>query len=77
MYPFRLLHALLLGVNVAAVAIPTPTPTPVPTAVQIRAPLVTPAAFFFSGDRSYDKRNLISDIASGADKVAKSWGSVL
>lgn len=73
-------HALLLGATLQlANAIALPDPTPVPAKVEARAPLVTPAAIRFEGDRSYvlDKRNILSDILSGVDGIAQSWGSVL
>ncbi|KAF1949268.1 hypothetical protein CC80DRAFT_484618 [Byssothecium circinans] len=71
--------ALLLAAlarHAAAIAIPEPTAL---AYVEVRAPQITPAAILFRGDRSYayDKRNILSDIASGVDNVAKSWGSVL
>ncbi|ORX91065.1 hypothetical protein BCR34DRAFT_609055 [Clohesyomyces aquaticus] len=68
--------ALFAGV-VNGVAIPDPTA--LPAKVEVRAPVVTPAAIRFDGRHSYayDKRNIISDIASGADNVLHSLGSVL
>ncbi|KAJ4303489.1 hypothetical protein N0V90_002384 [Kalmusia sp. IMI 367209] len=80
MYTKASQHALLLGAAfgaVNAVAIPEPTAAPAP--VEARAPLTTPAAVYFRGDRSYvvEKRNILSDIASGVDGIAHSWASVL
>ncbi|KAF2108346.1 hypothetical protein BDV96DRAFT_504686 [Lophiotrema nucula] len=67
--------AALTAVNAVAV----PDPTAVPAKVEIRAPVVTPAAIRFDGRHSYmyDRRNIISDIASGADNFVHSLGSVL
>jgi len=60
-------------------AVAIPDPTAVPVYIEAAAPKVTPAAIYFEGAHSYmyDKRNVLSDIVSGADSVAKSWGSVL
>nr|AGU10655.1 hypothetical protein [uncultured organism] len=61
-----------------ASAVAMPEPTAVPAKVEVRAPVVTPAAIRFEGRHSYmQKRNIIDDIQSGADKYAKSIGSVL
>lgn len=69
---------LLFAAAANAVVIPEPTRASVAdAAVQ---PHVTRAPIMFNGDRSYyalDKRNVLSDIASGVEGVAKSWGSVL
>ncbi|PVI02192.1 hypothetical protein DM02DRAFT_613155 [Periconia macrospinosa] len=75
------LSALLLAAAASAVVIPDPTRTPVvaPDAA-IRRPQMTRAPIMFHGQNSYyalDKRNVLSDVASGVDSVAKSWGSVL
>lgn len=77
-----MLSTLLFAAVASAVAIPEPTPVAAPDATvpDVTPPHVTRAPIMFDGDRSYyalDRRNIISDIASGADKVAKSWGSVL
>jgi hypothetical protein len=80
MYTNLLQRALLGGIALqAANAVAIPDPTAVPVRVEPRAPRVTPAAIYFEGDRSYmhDKRNVLSDVVSGADSIAKSWGSVL
>jgi hypothetical protein len=72
-------QALLLGATFAAAnAVAIPEPTAVPAKVEVRAPIVTPAAIRFDGTHSYvyDRRNIISDIASGADGVLQSLGSV-
>jgi hypothetical protein len=59
-----------------AVALPEKTATPVK--VDVRAPLVTPAAIRFDGQHSYlQKKDIIDDIRSGVNGVAKSWGSVI
>ncbi|KAF2639941.1 hypothetical protein P280DRAFT_401151 [Massarina eburnea CBS 473.64] len=65
--------------RVAAIAIPEATAVPANVQIRTSQPQVTPAPIVFRGDRSYahDKRNVLSDIASGVDNVAKSWGSVL
>ncbi|EDU44766.1 conserved hypothetical protein [Pyrenophora tritici-repentis Pt-1C-BFP] len=70
-----LLLSAALGL-VGAVAVPEPTVAP--AKVVIQAPVVTPAAIRFHGRHSYvQKRNIIDDIQSGADKYVKSIGSVL
>lgn len=72
--------ALLVSAALRAVsAVAIPEPTAAPDRVVIRAPETTPAAIYFEGGRSYiyDKRNILSDIISGVDGIAKSWGSVL
>lgn len=72
-------QALLLGATFAvANAIAIPEPTAVPAKVEVRAPIVTPAAIRFDGTHSYmyDRRNIISDIESGAGNVLHSLGSV-
>ena len=73
-------RALLLSTALQiANAVAIPEPTLVPAQVEASAPKVTPAAIYFEGAHSYmlDKRNVLSDIVSGADSIAKSWGSVL
>jgi hypothetical protein len=80
MHTIKSQRALLLSAALQIVnAVALPEPTTVPAKTEPRAPSVTPAAIYFEGDRSfvYGKRNLLSDIASGVDSVAKSWGSVL
>lgn len=80
MYPKASQHALLLAAALkAANAIAIPDPTAAPAPVEARAPITTPAPVYFVGDRSYvlDKRNLLDDIKSGVEGIAKSWGSVL
>ncbi|CAA9957389.1 hypothetical protein CFE70_000950 [Pyrenophora teres f. teres 0-1] len=70
-----LLLSAALGL-VGAVAVPEPTVAP--AEVLIQAPMVTPAPIWFDGRHSYvQKRNIIDDIQSGADKYVKSIGSVL
>ncbi|KAH7115297.1 hypothetical protein B0J11DRAFT_540281 [Dendryphion nanum] len=64
---------LLLGSAIAVVnAVAIPEPTAVPARVEVRAPIITPAAMHM-----YDQRDIIQDIVSGADKVLHSLGSVL
>lgn len=59
-------------------AIAVPEPTAAPAKVQVRAPVVTPAAVWFHGRHSYvQKRNIIDDIKSGVENYASSIGSVL
>jgi hypothetical protein len=73
-------RALLLSTALhIANAVVVPDPTAIPAQVEASAPKVTPAPIMFEGAHSYmmDKRNVISDVVSGADSVAKSWGSVL
>jgi hypothetical protein len=72
-------RALLLSATLGFVnAVALPEPTAVPAKVEVRAPVVTPAAIRFDGQHSYvQKRNIIDDIKSGVDGVAASWGSVL
>jgi hypothetical protein len=70
--------SLLLGALGLASAVAVPEPTKVPAKVEVRAPVVTPAAIRFDGQHSYlQKKNIIDDIKSGVDGVAASWGSVL
>ncbi|KAF2743838.1 hypothetical protein M011DRAFT_409664 [Sporormia fimetaria CBS 119925] len=66
--------ALLAGAHAVAV----PEPTPVPTRVEAREPLVTPAVRF-NGRYSYlnNRRDIFDDIASGAENLVKSLGSVV
>jgi hypothetical protein len=68
--------AVCIGVA-SAVAVPDPTVVPEANPILDPAPSITPAARFFDGQRSYDRRNLVSDIANGADNVLHSLGSVL
>ncbi|CAO2654546.1 Nn.00g112790.m01.CDS01 [Neocucurbitaria sp. VM-36] len=57
-------------------ALPEPTAAPAP--VQVRAPVITPAAIRFDSRHSYvQRRDLFDDIKSGVDNVAHSWASVL
>ncbi|KAF2008539.1 hypothetical protein BU24DRAFT_497975 [Aaosphaeria arxii CBS 175.79] len=71
--------ALVSSVIVSVNAVAIPEPTAVPDSVEVRAPVVTPAAIRFDGSHSYmyDRRNIISDIASGADNFLHSLGSVI
>ncbi|KAH7410476.1 hypothetical protein DE146DRAFT_604263 [Phaeosphaeria sp. MPI-PUGE-AT-0046c] len=70
---------LLLSATLGlASAVAIPEPTPVPAKVEVRAPIVTPAAIRFDGSHSYlQKKNIIDDIKSGVNGIAQSWGSVL
>lgn len=72
-------HALLLGAALKAAAVAIPEPTAAPAPVEAHAPITTPAPVVFVGGKSYvlDKRNILDDIKSGVEGVAKSWGSVL
>ncbi|KAH7350311.1 hypothetical protein BKA66DRAFT_291216 [Pyrenochaeta sp. MPI-SDFR-AT-0127] len=72
-------HALLLSTTLAfAHAIALPEATPVPAKVQVRAPVVTPAAIRFDGQHSYvQRRDILDQIKSGVDGIAHSWASVL
>jgi hypothetical protein len=59
-------------------AVAIPEPTPVPAHVEVRAPIVTPAAIRFDSRHSYlHKKDVIDDIKSGVNGVAKSWESVI
>lgn len=70
--------ALLLSVASLANTAAIPEPTAVPVRVEVRAPVVTPAAIRFDDRYSYvERRNVLSDIANGVNSVAKSWESVL
>jgi hypothetical protein len=71
--------ALLLGASLRlACAVAVPEPTAVPARVEVRAPIVTPAAMRFDSRHSYlQERNIIDDIKSGVDGIANSWASVL
>lgn len=81
MYTTTMQRLLLLGgaalAGVDAVAVPGATAAP--AKVEVRAPVITPAAIRFDGRHSYvqQRRNLIDDIVSGADNVLHSLGSVL
>ncbi|KAF2848309.1 hypothetical protein T440DRAFT_401762 [Plenodomus tracheiphilus IPT5] len=72
-------NVLLLSATLGLVgAVAVPEPTPAPAKVEARAPLVTPAAIRFDARNSYiQKRNILSDIASGVEGFEKSWASVL
>lgn len=72
-------RSLLLSATLGlAQAIVLPDPTAVPAKVEVRAPIVTPAAIRFDDKYSYvQKRDILDDIKSGVEGVAKSWGSVL
>ncbi|EAT89940.1 hypothetical protein HBI56_033890 [Parastagonospora nodorum] len=61
-----------------ASAVAIPEPTAVPAQVEVRAPIVTPAAIRFDSRHSYlQKKDIIDDIKSGVGGVAKSWESVI
>lgn len=66
--------ALFTAINAAAL----PEPSAVPAKVEARDPLITPAVRF-DGRYSHlnDRRDIISDIVSGADDFVQSLGSVL
>lgn len=70
---------LLLSATLGlASAVAIPEPTAVPAKVEVRAPIVTPAAIRFDGHHSYlQKKDIINDIKSGVQGIAQSWGSVL
>ena len=72
-------RALLLSAALGlARAVTLPDPTAAPAKVQVRAPIVTPAAMRFDDKYSYvQRRDILDDIRSGVEGVAKSWGSVL
>lgn len=72
-------RALLLSAALGLVhAVSLPEPTAIPAKVEVRAPIVTPAAVRFDDKYSYvQKRNIIDDIKSDIGGIAKSWGSVL
>ncbi|CAN9191177.1 unnamed protein product [Alternaria alternata] len=72
-------RALLLSATLGlAGAVAVPEPTAVPAKVEVRAPVVTPAAIRFDGRHSYvQKRDIIDDIKSGVENYANSIGSVL
>ncbi|KAL5113155.1 hypothetical protein ACEQ8H_008981 [Pleosporales sp. CAS-2024a] len=59
-----------------ASAVALPEPTAVPARVEYRAPVVTPAAVRFDSRHSdLQRRNIINDIESGVEGVAKSLAS--
>jgi hypothetical protein len=61
-----------------ASAVALPEPTVVPARVVVSAPIVTPAAIRWDSRHSYlQKKDIINDIKSGVNGVAKSWESVL
>jgi hypothetical protein len=70
-----LLLSAILGL---ASAVAIPEPTVVPAKVEVRAPIVTPAAIRFDSRHSYlQRKDIIDDIKSGVNGVAKSWESVI
>ncbi len=70
-----LLLSAALGV---AHAVTLPEATAAPAKVEVRAPVVTPAAVRFDERYSYaQRRDIFDEIKSGVDGIAKSWGSVL
>ena len=71
--------ALLLSATLGlAHAVSLPEPTAAPAKIEVRAPIVTPAAVRFDDRYSYfQRRNLLDDIKSDVQGIAKSWGSVL
>lgn len=72
-------RALLLSATLGlAHAVILPDPTAAPARVEVRAPIVTPAAVRFDDRYSYvQRRDILDNIKSGVEGVAKSWGSVL
>lgn len=55
-----------------------PEATAVPARVEMRDPVVTPAAIRFDSRHSYlHRRDILDDIKSGVDGIAQSWASVL
>lgn len=72
-------RAILLSATLGlAHAVTLPEPTAVPAKVEVRAPIVTPAAVRFDDRYSYvQRRDILDNIKSGVEGVAKSWGSVL
>lgn len=72
-------RALLLTATLGlASAVALPEKTAVPARVEVRAPIVTPAAIRFDSRHSYlQKKDIIGDIKSGVNGIAQSWGSVL
>ena len=74
-------RALLLSATATlglANAAALPEPTAAPAQVQVRAPVITPAAIRFDSRHSYvQRRDIIDDFKSGVDNIAHSWASVL
>ncbi|KAF2996426.1 hypothetical protein E8E13_003057 [Curvularia kusanoi] len=72
-------RALLLSATLGlAHAVTLPEPTAIPAKVEVRAPIVTPAAVRFDERYSYvQRRDILDSIKSGVEGIAKSWGSVL
>lgn len=72
-------RALLFGATLGlASAVAVPEATPAPAKVQVRDPIVTPAAIRFDSRHSYlHRRDLLDDIKNGVDSIAHSWASVL
>ncbi|KAF2195092.1 hypothetical protein K469DRAFT_615345 [Zopfia rhizophila CBS 207.26] len=71
---------LLAAANTAAIhAAAIPDPTAAPVQVEVRAPIITPAAIRFDGSHSYmlDRRGKIEDILSGVNDKLHSIGSIL
>jgi len=72
-------RAWLLSATLGLVsAVALPEKTPVPAKVEVRAPIVTPAAIRFDSRHSYlQRKDIIDDIKSGVNGIAQSWGSVI
>lgn len=72
-------RALLLGATLGlANAFSLPEPTAAPAKVEVRAPVVTPAAIRFDGRYSYvERRDILDDIKSGVGGAVKSLESLI
>ncbi|KAF2025415.1 hypothetical protein EK21DRAFT_116818 [Setomelanomma holmii] len=72
-------RALLLSATLGLVnAVALPERTPEPARIEVRAPIVTPAAIRFDSRHSYlEKKDILDNIKSGLAGVEQSWASVL
>ena len=66
---------LLAACSGIAAAVAIPAPTVLPVHVVAPAPVITPAVIQFDSTRSYQRRNIISDIESDVGSVLTALGS--
>ena len=66
---------LLAACSGIAAAVAIPAPTVLPMHVVAPAPVITPAAIQFDSTRSYQRRNILSDIESDLGSVLTALGS--
>ena len=66
---------LLAACSGIAAAVAIPAPTVLPVHVVAPAPVITPAVIQFDSTRSYQRRNILSDIESDVGSVLTALGS--